>query len=296
MMPIRYSVIIPCHNAPRLLERTLAGIIAAARRSSHRLEVILVDNNSHGLTVFDLHTRYADQLEIFLVSQPRLRHPFALSRARNAGLRLARGPWVVCMDADCIPASCYFEVLDRVLSDESPRLLTGRRIFVQAEALRPDEILEDASVLSRLPRVASASNYGLSVDRRCRWLGRIDRVEHPWALFHGCNMTFQRDRALAAGGFDEGYDGTWGYEDQDFAWRLITDQDCRPGAVDALRVYHQEPDRDLPQPDRFSKTDNPNWARICHRIPGFEAFKRGQYEEIGLLMGEQASAGGPYQP
>ena len=203
--------------------------------------------------------------------------------------------WIVCLDADCIPASSYFEVLDGVLSDASPRLLTGPRIFVQADALRANEIVEDASVLSRLPRVASASNYGLSVDRRCRWLGRIDRVEHPWALFHGCNMVFQRDRALAAGGFDEGYDGTWGFEDVDFAWRLIAHQDCRPGAVDALRVYHQEPDRDHPQPDRFNRTDNPNWARICNRIPGFEAFKRGQYKEIGLPMGEPAAAGGPYQ-
>src|SRR5262249_7847510 len=157
VMSIRYSVIIPCHNAPRLLERTLAGLVGAARRSPHRLEAILVDNNSRGSTVVDIHTRYADQLEIFLISQPRLRHPFALSRARNAGLRLARGPWIVCLDADCIPASSYFEVLDGVLSDESPRLLTGPRIFVQAEALRPDDIVADASVLSRLPRVASAS-------------------------------------------------------------------------------------------------------------------------------------------
>jgi len=289
-MPIRYSVIIPCHNAPRLLERTLAGLVGAARRSSRRLEVILVDNNSRGSTVFDIHNRYADQLEVSLISQPRLRHPFALSRARNAGLRLARGAWVVCLDADCIPAASYFEVLDAVLCDESARLLTGPRIFVQAEGLRPDDIVADASLLSRLPRVASASNYGLPVDRRCRWLGRIDRVEHPWAFFHGCNMVFQRDRALAAGGFDEAYDGTWGYEDQDFAWRLIAQQACRPRAIDALRVYHQEPDRDLPQPDRFSRSGNPNWARICNRIPGFEDFKRGQYREIGLPMVEQAAA------
>ena len=88
-VPIRYSFIIPPHNAPRLLERPLAGIIAA-RGSSHGLEVILVDNNSRGRAVFDLHTRYADRREIFLVSQPRLWHPFALSRARNASL-LARG-------------------------------------------------------------------------------------------------------------------------------------------------------------------------------------------------------------
>lgn len=290
-MPIRYSVIIPCHNAPRLLERTLAGLVAAARRSSHRLEVILVDNNSRGRTVFDLHAQYADKLEIFLISQPRLQHPFALSRARNAGLRLARGPWIVCLDADCIPESCYFEVLDEVLTGDASWLLTGPRIFVQAETLRPDDILEDASVLSRLPEVASASNYGLRVDRRHRWLGRIDRVEHPWALFYGCNLVFPRDRALAAGGFDEGYDGTWGYEDQDFAWRLIAHQRCQPGAIDALRVYHQEPERDLPQPDRFSKTDNPNWARICNRIPGFEAFKRNQYKEIGLPMGEPEAVG-----
>jgi glycosyltransferase involved in cell wall biosynthesis len=297
VMSIRYSVIIPCHNAPRLLERTLAGLIAAARRSAHRLEVILVDNNSRGHAVFDIHTRYADQLEIFLISQPRLRHPFALSRARNAGLRCARGAWIVCLDADCIPVSSYFEVLDGVLSSESSRLLTGPRIFVQAEGLRPDAIIEDASVLSRLPRVASASNYGLPVDRRSRWLGRIDRVEHPWALFHGCNMVFRRDCALAAGGFDEGYDGTWGFEDQDFAWRLIAQQDCRPEAIDALRVYHQEPDRDLPQPDRSSRTGNPNWARICNRIPGFEAFKRGQYEEIGVALGDHAEAAvGSCQP
>jgi hypothetical protein len=218
------------------------------------------------------------------------------SGARNAGLRLARGAWIVCLDSDCIPDARYFEVLDGALGDQSARLLTGPRIFVQADALRPDEIVNDPCALARLPRVASASNYGLAVDRRCGWLERIDRVEHPWALFHGCNMVFERDRAVAAGGFDEGYDGSWGYEDQDFAWRLITHQACRPVAVDRLQVYHQEPDRDLPQPDRFSKSDNPNWARICNRIPGFEAFKRHQYEAIGLSTGKRADAAGSQQP
>ncbi|MEM1172869.1 MAG: hypothetical protein AAGJ08_28295 [Cyanobacteria bacterium P01_H01_bin.35] len=32
--------------------------------------------------------------------------------------------------------------------------------------------------------------------------------------------------------------------------------------------------------DRFDKSKNPNWTRICERIPGFKEFKRQQYQSL----------------
>ena len=43
----------------------------------------------------------------------------------------------------------------------------------------------------------------------------------PWEHCHGCNFSVNRKRIIDVGGIDEDYDGNWGAEDVDLAYRLI---------------------------------------------------------------------------
>ena len=48
----------------------------------------------------------------------------------------------------------------------------------------------------------------------------IKRHPYPFNCFHGCNIAFRRQDALAVGMFDEQFDGRFGYEDIEFGGRL----------------------------------------------------------------------------
>ena len=125
----------------------------------------------------------------------------------------------------------------------------------------------------------------------CVCMGMIQRV---WELI---------------GGYDEVYDGWWGYDDIHFAWEMIVKGGCIPVVlggtevrqplnhetnenVDVLslslcmceclcQVYHQEPygsgwtpvggviNKDGSSNPRLNKAANPNWKRICDTIPGY---------------------------
>lgn len=67
-----------------------------------------------------------------------------------------------------------------------------------------------------------------------------------------------------------------------FAHRLIKAAGCVPRYVEGIDVYHQEPLATTPQPDRYDKAANPNWARICRQIDGYREFKMTQTRGLGL--------------
>ena len=107
---------------------------------------------------------------------------------------------------------------------------------------------------------------------------------HPWAYVHGGNFAFRRVDALDVGGFDEAYDGCWGYEDVDFAYRLVQHTSAPVDYDPGLVTYHVEMPDEAPDPSRLeemlNKVSNRNWHRITGRIPGFADFKKAEYARI----------------
>jgi len=284
-----FSVVIPCFNRLARLARTLAGF--CTQGASESFEVILVDNNGFEEDIDSLFRRYVDAFPLALLRQPRLVHPRATARARNQGLALARHEWIVNIDSDCIPAPDYLSRIRAAIEARSHDnlLIVGLRRFVCGDALRAEDIRQGGCDLASLPLVASPSNYGGTRDRRYPEIETVAQSPHPWAFMHSGNLIHRRDAALAAGGFDEGFDGAWGYEDIEFAHRLITVGGARPLYLAGIECYHQDSGLDgaaaeADGDDRLNKIDNPNWARICERIPGFEAFKRDQYRRINPMI------------
>jgi glycosyltransferase involved in cell wall biosynthesis len=286
---MRISVVIPCYDLSRELEKTLAGLLAQDRYPAS-WEVVIVDLNSRADSLEALHRKYRHALPLYLVQLPELAHRYSLSRARNAGIRLASYDWVACLDADCIPGSSYFGSLDRHVDQTAgPRpILTAERVFIDAAGMTASEITASPGRLESAPRARSASNYHLTEDRRLSRLRLPAMADqpHPWDVIHGCNVVFRREAALEIGGYDETYDGCWGYEDIDFAFRMVSDAGCTPVYADGCHVFHQERiGSDIWSTTRSQKTANPNWERICRRIPGYDDYKKTLYKEIaGILI------------
>lgn len=281
----RLSFIIPCYNGARLLENVLAGIVGQSAGTAD-VEVLLVDNNSDTDSIEQVYRDFRDLLTITLVQQPRLNHPFALSRARNTALRLVAGEWISSIDADCIPCPDFLRSVYAAIDQAGnrPLMFTGERVFISADKLTKSDLIDEPSTLLHLPNVPSVSNYYLAKDRRLPAMKQLPNVEHPWAYMHGGNILYRTIDAQLVRGHDERFDGTWGYEDADFAYRMIVEASCEPRYLSGMTVYHQEPLVGSPatQIDKFDKRNNANWNRICETIPGFRTFKIEQYGRLGV--------------
>lgn len=278
------SVIIPIFKKPSVLQFCLEGLYCAICHTEQRthkgiIEVIIVDNNSCCEKVSTLLLNYQEKIHMLsVVYQPKLEHTFALCKARNTALKLAKGDRIVSLDSDCVVNVNYFNT---ILGLNCVDQYTGERVFVSERTIdRDSNIIE----WDKLPHFQSPSNYGLSTDRRFPQLSQLDDgVDHPWAYVHAASWCFNKDHILAVGGFDERYDGHWGYEDYDASYRMAQTFKHNIRFHVGLKVYHVDDKLTDPVPCGTSRVDrkqNPNWKRICRLIPGFENFKEKQYNSF----------------
>ena len=103
----RYSVIIPIYNAERTLERCLGSLLGQGYDDA---EIILINDGSADNSGA-ICKKYAE-----LDQRIRYVHKSngGVSSARNAGLELASGKYVLFVDSDDAVENSYFERLDRL--------------------------------------------------------------------------------------------------------------------------------------------------------------------------------------
>lgn len=272
------SFIITCYNNVEILKRCLTSFLWQDQHYAY--EIILVDNNSDKGNPDQAYREFFGELPVTLVKQPKLIHPCAPSKARNIGLKLANFPWIVSLDSDIVLNPNYIKMLIHVIKNDLNVIVVGERIFVDFNIDLFPVKCDPGTALSSLERIKSVSNYNLLIDRRIAALKTIADHPHPWALMHSGNCVFKREKALAINGFDENYDGHWGYEDIDFAYRLITQAHCKPTFSEQLYCYHLENSDPKRDQQRFDKINNPNWKKICAAIPGFKEFKKQEYQSL----------------
>jgi glycosyltransferase involved in cell wall biosynthesis len=96
------SVIIPCFNYGRFLGDAIASVRAQTLRD---IEIIVVDDGSTDAVTHDVMAALEGVDDIILLRQENQGAP----AARNAGLRIARGIYVCCLDADDTMEPTYLE-------------------------------------------------------------------------------------------------------------------------------------------------------------------------------------------
>ena len=110
-----YSVIIPHHNIPNLLQRCLDSI---PRRND--IQIIVVDDNSNPEFVdFDKFPGMNDSsVEVYLTKEGK-----GAGYARNVGLKYAKGIWIIFADADDFFVPNAFSIIDNYLDNNADMIL-----------------------------------------------------------------------------------------------------------------------------------------------------------------------------
>jgi glycosyltransferase involved in cell wall biosynthesis len=170
----RISVIIPAFNEERFIGRALRSVISQAHVDA--FEIIVVNDASTDRTSFALDL-FKDEITI-IHNEQRLGLPGSLNRA----IRIARGKYIVRVDADDYVTSDYLYMLQR---------------FLEANTYMD----------------AVACDY-LVVDDAENVLERCNCMQHPI----GCGVMFRSDHLIAIGLYD---DAQLMHEDRDLRVRFL---------------------------------------------------------------------------
>lgn len=160
----RYSIIVPAYNEGGFLAATLTAIMESTAALGGPVEVIVVDNNSTDSTA-----AIARDFGARVVAEPINQ----ISRARNAGARAARGPYLIFIDADTLVSG---PLLDAAL-----------------------EKLDSGTVSGGGTTIAIDTTHRLAMMATASWNWLATRLP----LAAGCFIYCRRDAFEAIGGFSE---------------------------------------------------------------------------------------------
>jgi glycosyltransferase involved in cell wall biosynthesis len=177
----KVSVVIPCYNQGQFIDETVDSVLA---QSFPDFEIIVVNDGSTDSFTNRLLENYAKEKTRVVVTANS-----GLAEARNNGIAVAEGQYILPLDADDRIEATYLEKAVKIL-DADPRagiVYCRARLFgaVETEWLLPEYSLEKMLV---------------------------DNV-----IF--CSAFFRRDDWLVAGGYDPGM--IYGWEDYEFWLALI---------------------------------------------------------------------------
>lgn len=119
---MKLSVIIPCYNAERYLEKCLDSVLA---QSETDFEVILVDDGSRDGTLALAKAYAARDARVHVLHQENA----GVCAARNLGLDRARGEWVTFVDGDDLLAPDAFAVMLAAADGETDMVVCAHETF-----------------------------------------------------------------------------------------------------------------------------------------------------------------------
>ena len=231
----KISIIVATYNRPDALALVLRALVG---QRAGNFEVVIADDGSGPETKSAIE-RLARRLPYSLLHVWQPDEGFRLAAVRNRAAAKATGDYFAFIDGDCLPLP-DFVARQRAMA-EPGWFVTGNRILLSR----------------RLSERAIASDLPLWHWGRARWIGarlqgdirllepllryrNRSRPKPDWTGTEGCNIAVWRRDFIAINGFDETY-RSWGYEDSDFAHRLIR-SGCRRRAtrwnVPLLHLWH----------------------------------------------------------
>lgn len=94
---VAFSVILATHDRAHIIEAAIDSVLAQTHRN---FELVIVDDGSTDGTEERLNARYGAELAQGRLVYLRFSRTLGVSAARNAGLMLARHPWIAYIDSD----------------------------------------------------------------------------------------------------------------------------------------------------------------------------------------------------
>ncbi len=205
-------MIVTTYNRPDMLTLVLQSALVQTRRD---FEIIIADDGSGPETAEAAKT----VLERVSIPWKHVRHPddgIRQARIKNLAVKHARGEYLIFIDHDVLLHPAFIE--DHVRIARSGRFLVGKRVFISprrtamilgGHPFRPPGFWE--------PGLENRKN-ALRLPRPGRWIGRPRTFQ---TFLRGSNFSLFRDDFLSVDGYDETFDGLWGREDSDIAYRLF---------------------------------------------------------------------------
>lgn len=194
------SIIIVCWNSGKHIPRCLESV---SRQTLQNFEIILVDNGSTDNSTAGLEERFPS----IRIRTERLAHNLGFAGGNNVGASLARGKWLVLLNADAFPEPNWLSELVAA-SERNPQFSAFSSRQLQAEN---PMILDGAGDAYHVSGMAWRIGLGYPADN-CGLT--------PRNIFSSCAAAamYLKNAFLEVGGFDEDFFSY--YEDVDLGFRL----------------------------------------------------------------------------
>jgi len=214
------SVIILTFNSRDLVESCLHSI---KKQKPDDTEVIIIDNGSTDSTVDFIKDKYPD---FRLVDN---KHNLGACKARNQGIEISSGEWILTLDCDVILDSDFFQSLSKELS-----ILKGNIGMVQPKILKSDKV------------TIYSTGISLTYFRRYHDIGQgkpdSNDFNYTRSVFGACSAAAIYRRSMLNqiknkkfGYFDERF--FFLVEDVDLAWRAQR-ENWKGIYLPTLRCFH----------------------------------------------------------
>jgi len=239
------SIVIPVYNRSIEVDYVLAGL----KHQSYPkdlMEVVIADDGSRE----DISLVYKKYEEYFSIKYCRQDDKgYRLAEARNMGINNASYDNIIILDSDAIPNEQLVEKYMEYFHVSRNIAMFGFRHYVSVANLNLDSYLQDSSLILEVEKVQSEntvatekSQTGYSSDWREPHIRKTDGAKSeplPYRFLVGANCAFTREVFDRVGGYCSDF-RDWGYEDQEFGYRLQKDGVYFIPLEDNY-VYHQEP-------------------------------------------------------
>ncbi|GGG17908.1 glycosyltransferase family 2 protein [Paenibacillus aceti] len=260
----RFSVIAPTYNKAAELDCTLMGF---TRQTFKDFEVVIVNDGGDDETERVVN-KYDSMLNIQYTKQPNL----GRSSARNHGLKLAQGNYIIHIDSDRLPDENFVKAHMDALSSREKTVVIGSKHCVLRKYTNSLKIFDSVKkgymdllvrnkknvegILKEEQELLTADtlrdNFHEAI-RRCYlfegpdnfpevrkvFTDKLENFHFGWVLATTGNMSYQRlDEQLV----DENFNG-WGGEDTDLAFQFYLKGYSFVFNPEAIN-YHQEHPRE----------------------------------------------------
>jgi len=217
------SVIVPAYNRLEALKMCL-NVLFRQTIESDKYEIIIVDDCS-----IDGTKEYVDQIIHTEKNMKYIRHQVnqGLACARNSGIMMAKGEYIIFLDSDIMPEADFIE----------------KCLFYHAKY--PDEETVVIGDLRFDETLTDKNNIGFYVQSRYlgfrtkREMAKIDYTNLPPRFFAGGISSLRRKTVMSVGMFDPEFK-YYGGEDTDYGIRLGK-HGVRLIFGTCVKAYHNDP-------------------------------------------------------